>query len=273
MVGENGAGKTTLLNMLQGIDTDYTGRINLPGYVATVAQINDIVGESGGEMTQRLIRQAISERPDILILDEPTSHLDVDHHKWLVKTIHRFKGLVIVVSHNRAFLREMATAVWSFENGTVTAFNGGYDDYLAATASKRSAQMQDYKQVTNEKKRLAQRAQTAGEKSARAKKINPHKHSHAEIEAMKSGLNGVEKGFSQQKKALNSRIERLGKVEKPVDATKLKLQNPLNVRPGKPVVTALNLTVSQAEKLKPGTVWQLLVRMGLVNQRSFSTCC
>ncbi|WP_242458734.1 ATP-binding cassette domain-containing protein [Weissella confusa] len=109
--------------------------------------------------------------------------------------------------------------------------------------------MQDYKQVTNEKKRLAQRAKTAGEKSNRAKKINPHKHSHAEIEAMKSGLNGVEKGFSQQKKALNSRIERLGKVEKPVDATKLKLQNPLNVRPGKPVVTALNLTVSQADNL------------------------
>lgn len=249
VVGENGAGKTTLLNMLQGIDTDYTGRINLPGYVVTVAQINDIVGESGGEMTHRLIRQAISERPDILILDEPTSHLDVDHHKWLVNTIHRFKGLVIIVSHNRAFLREVATVVWSFENGTVTAFNGGYDDYLAATASKRSAQMQDYKQVTNEKKRLAQRAKTAGEKSARAKKINPHKHSHAEIEAMKSGLNGVEKGFSQQKKALNSRIERLGKVEKPVDATKLKLQNPLNVRPGKPVVTALNLTVSQADNL------------------------
>lgn len=83
IIGENGAGKTTLLNMLQGIDKDYTGQINLPGYVATVPQINDIVGESGGEMTQPLIRQVISERPDILILDEPTSHLDVNHHEWL----------------------------------------------------------------------------------------------------------------------------------------------------------------------------------------------
>ena len=82
MVGENGAGKTTLLNMLQGIDTDYTGRINLPGYVATVAQINDIVGESGGEMTQRLIRQAISERPDILILDEPTTWMLIITSGW-----------------------------------------------------------------------------------------------------------------------------------------------------------------------------------------------
>ncbi|MDF9300757.1 ATP-binding cassette domain-containing protein [Weissella fermenti] len=66
---------------------------------------------------------------------------------------------------------------------------------------------------------------------------------------MKSGLNGVEKGFSQQKKALNSRIERLGKVEKPVDATKLTLQNPLNVRSGKPVLTALNLQVMQGDNL------------------------
>lgn len=60
---------------------------------------------------------------------------------------------------------------------------------------------------------------------------------------------GLKKGFHNKKKALNSRIERLGKVEKPADATKLKMQNPLNVRLGKPVVTALNMTVSQADNV------------------------
>ena len=60
---------------------------------------------------------------------------------------------------------------------------------------------------------------------------------------------GLKKGFHNKKKALNSRIERLGKVEKPADATKLKMQNPLNVRLGKQVVTALNMTVSQADNV------------------------
>ena len=248
IVGENGAGKTTLLNILRGVDTDYSGTVTLLGFMAFVPQINTVDGESGGEMTRRLISEALVSRPDVLILDEPTSHLDTAHQAWLIKSLRHFKGLVILVSHNRAFLREVAMTVWSFENGKVTAFNGNYEGYLAEVAAKRDAQMQAYKAYVSEKSRLSQRAREAGERSARAKKINPHKHSHAEVESIKSNSNGIEKGFAQQRKAFNSRLNRLNKVEKPLSETKLTLQKPVMVRPGKPVITALDVTVSQGER-------------------------
>ena len=156
-------------------------------------------------MTRRLISEALVSRPDVLILDEPTSHLDTAHQAWLIKSLRHFKGLVILVSHNRAFLREVAMTVWSFENGKVTAFNGNYEGYLAEVAAKRDAQMQAYKAYVSEKSRLSQRAREAGERSARAKKINPHKHSRAEVESIKNNSNGIEKGFAQQRKTFNSR--------------------------------------------------------------------
>jgi len=248
IVGENGVGKTTLLNILRGTDTDYSGTFMLPGFVAFVPQINTVNGESGGEMTRRLISEALVSRPDVLILDEPTSHLDTAHQAWLVKSLRHFKGLVILVSHNRTFLREVATVIWSFENGLVTAFNDNYDAYLAELTAKRDTQMQEYKEYVSEKSRLSQRAKEAGERSARAKKINPHKHSRSEVELIKNNSNGIEKGFAQQRKAFNSRLNRLNKVEKPPSETKLTLQNSAMVRSGKPIITALDVTVSQAER-------------------------
>lgn len=108
--------------------------------------------------------------------------------------------------------------------------------------------MQAYKEYVSEKSRLSQRAREAGERSNRAKKINPHKHSRAEVESIKNNSNGIEKGFAQQRKVFDSRLNRLNKVEKPLSKTKLMLQNPVMVRPGKPVITALDVTVSQGER-------------------------
>ncbi|HNY40622.1 MAG TPA: ATP-binding cassette domain-containing protein, partial [Bryobacteraceae bacterium] len=72
----------------------------------------------------------IGSDPDVLLLDEPTNHLDQDSIAWLRGCLRRFNGAVVLVSHDRAFLDETASRVFSFERGVVVPCEGNYTAYL-----------------------------------------------------------------------------------------------------------------------------------------------
>jgi ATPase subunit of ABC transporter with duplicated ATPase domains len=165
----------------------------------------------------------------------------------LIKELKRSRGLVFVVSHNRTFLTAVSPGFWSFAEGEETAFSGDYEAFSQMTAHAKERQRHDYEAGRREQKRLTEQARLAGERSNRAKKINPHKHSHAEREQIKSGMNGVEKGLSQRKKVLQGRLERMIVTAKPKDPVRLTLQATAPLRPGKPVLTAVDLTVRQGD--------------------------
>ncbi len=75
IVGRNGAGKSTLAGMLTGTDRDFTGQLVVDGPVVYVPQIAPTLNQSGGQAMLARVRAALSQRPDILILDEPSSNL------------------------------------------------------------------------------------------------------------------------------------------------------------------------------------------------------
>jgi ATP-binding cassette subfamily F protein 3 len=75
--------------------------------------------------------------PDVLLLDEPTNHLDLPSIEWFEQTLAAYRGGVVVVSHDRTFLRRHATRIAELENGGCSVFEGGYDHYLAARAERR----------------------------------------------------------------------------------------------------------------------------------------
>ena len=79
---------------------------------------------SGGERARMALALIVLQRANLLILDEPTNHLDVESIEALEDAIEEYEGTVLLVSHDRALLRELSTRVWAFENGKMQDFGG-----------------------------------------------------------------------------------------------------------------------------------------------------
>lgn len=85
---------------------------------------------SGGWQRRVLLARALVAEPDILLLDEPTNHLDVPAIAWLEDALAQFRGAMLFVSHDRAFIRRMATRVVELDRGQLVSFAANYDKYL-----------------------------------------------------------------------------------------------------------------------------------------------
>ena len=96
---------------------------------------------SGGQKRRALLAQALACEPDILVLDEPTNHLDIESIKWLESFLLRYKGTLVFVTHDRAFLRALATRIVELDRGNLHSWACDYDTYL-----KRKEQLLDGEQ-------------------------------------------------------------------------------------------------------------------------------
>ena len=85
---------------------------------------------SGGWQRKAALARALVCNPDILLLDEPTNHLDVTTIEWLEGFLKDFRGSIIFISHDRAFIRSMATRIVDLDRGQLTSFPGDYEGYL-----------------------------------------------------------------------------------------------------------------------------------------------
>lgn len=85
---------------------------------------------SGGWQRRVLLARALVGEPHILLLDEPTNHLDVPAIAWLEEALSQFRGALLFVSHDRAFIRRMATRVVELDRGHLISFAATYDRYL-----------------------------------------------------------------------------------------------------------------------------------------------
>ena len=85
---------------------------------------------SGGWLRKAALARALVSNPDILLLDEPTNHLDVDTIEWLENLLLDFKGSIIFISHDRAFIRRMATRIVDLDRGQLQSYASNYDTYL-----------------------------------------------------------------------------------------------------------------------------------------------
>jgi ATP-binding cassette subfamily F protein 3 len=85
---------------------------------------------SGGQKTRLQLAAALVNSPDLLILDEPTNHLDIVMSEWLENYLREFRGGVLVISHDRAFLDNVVEEILEMEGGTLHRFKGNYSRYL-----------------------------------------------------------------------------------------------------------------------------------------------
>ncbi len=85
---------------------------------------------SGGWQRKAALARALVREPDLLLLDEPTNHLDVDTITWLENLLLEFKGSIVFISHDRAFIRRMATRIIDLDRGKLVSYPGNYEQYL-----------------------------------------------------------------------------------------------------------------------------------------------
>ena len=105
---------------------------------------------SGGEKNVLSMTQALLAEPDLLVLDEPANHLDYLGVAWLEDFLNRFKGAVLIVSHNRYLLDRVVDGILQLEGGRVSYYDGGYSNYRAARLRELLAQQSDY--IANQKR-------------------------------------------------------------------------------------------------------------------------
>jgi len=133
---------------------DFLGSFRFVGEMVTQA-----VGTlSGGEKARLVLAMLVWQRPNLLLMDEPTNHLDLTTREALSMALNEFEGTVMLVSHDRALLREVCDEFWLVTGGGVQPFDGDLDDY---------------QKWLLEQSREASREQSKGAKTKRNKAATP----------------------------------------------------------------------------------------------------
>ncbi len=89
---------------------------------------------SGGIKRRTLLARALVAQPDVLLLDEPTNHLDIESIRWLEEFLLNWNGTLLFITHDRAFLRALATRIVELDRGVLQSWSGNYDQYLVQKA-------------------------------------------------------------------------------------------------------------------------------------------
>ncbi|MCK8607735.1 ABC-F family ATP-binding cassette domain-containing protein [Apilactobacillus ozensis] len=106
---------------------------------------------SGGQQTQLAMAKLLLEKNDLLILDEPTNHIDVKTINWLETYLKSYDGALLIISHDRYFMDKVVTEVYEMTNGNLEYYNGNYTYF---TKEKIARQQQQFKQFEKQQKEI-----------------------------------------------------------------------------------------------------------------------
>ncbi len=100
----------------------------------------DFAALSGGMKRRVLLARALAGDPDLLLLDEPTNHLDIESIAWLEEFLLGWRGALVFITHDRGFLRRLATRIVELDRGRLIDYPGDYDNYLRRRAERDHAE-------------------------------------------------------------------------------------------------------------------------------------
>ena len=109
---------------------------------------------SGGQRTKVLLTKLLLQNPSILILDEPTNYLDVNHIEWLKRYLQNYENAFMLVSHDVPFINEVCNLIYHVENCELTRYVGNYDEFVRLYELKKRQQEKAYEKQQKEIDRL-----------------------------------------------------------------------------------------------------------------------
>jgi ATP-binding cassette, subfamily F, member 3 len=154
---------------------------------------------SGGEKTRVNLARILLKKADILLLDEPTNHLDIKAIEWLEEFLSRYKGTVVIISHDRFFLDKTISRVIELEDGKAEFYAGNYSYYIQEKEDRFLRQLSQYEEQHKKVEQLEKAAKRMHEWAKRADSGAMHR-----------------RAFSIEK-----RIERMDKIDKPKEDKKI----------------------------------------------------
>ena len=162
-----------------GEERDHEAKAILSGLGFKQTDFLRPMGEfSGGWAMRAGLARLLFQKPDLLLLDEPTNHLDLEANLWFEKYLSSFKGGVLITSHDRAFLNQVATRVLAIEPDEVVLLRGNYDHYLVSRERsleiKRAAAARQEREVQRQLRfveRFRSKARKASQVQSRLKQL------------------------------------------------------------------------------------------------------
>lgn len=195
---------------------------------------------SGGEKTTVLLGKVLLENPDILLLDEPTNHLDVKAMEWLEAYLRSYKGAVLMISHDRYFLDQVATKVVELERGKASTF---YGNYTAYAQEKERILLAEFEAYEDQQKKIK-----AMEKAIKRLRI--------------WAAQGDNEDLFKKAACMQKRLDKMEKIEKPVlEAAQMALAFSDTERSGKDVLSLSNVDKAfEQKRLFENLEWQVYYR-------------
>ena len=139
----------------------------------------DVSELSGGQRTKVLLTKLLLENPSILILDEPTNYLDVDHINWLKNYLQNYENAFILVSHDVPFLNDVVNVIYHVENAKLTRYTGDYERFQEMYAIRKrqedaafDRQQQEIERMEDFIQRNKARVATRGMANSRQKRLD-----------------------------------------------------------------------------------------------------
>ncbi len=171
---------------------------------------------SGGEKTRLCLARLLLTQPELLMLDEPTNHLDLQSVEWLEDTLKKYRGTVLVISHDRYFLNAVCDCMAEISMRRLTQYEGNYDRFAVQRQANLERQLKEYKM---------QQAEIARQEAiiARYRMYNREK--------------SIRAAESREK-----RLEKMEKLEKPVSEQKVRFSFEARRRSGDDVLIAKELS-------------------------------
>ncbi|MBM7616139.1 ribosomal protection-like ABC-F family protein [Alkaliphilus hydrothermalis] len=183
---------------------------------------------SGGEKTTVVLGKILIDHPDILLLDEPTNHLDMESIEWLEEYLRDYKGIVIIVSHDRYFLDNVVDKIIEIEDMESETYKGNYTDYINQKEEKMLIQFDDFKE--------------------QQKKINAMEKNIKELRDW--ALRADNNKFFKRAASIQKRLDKLNRIDKPIfEKQNMKLNLKTAHRSGNETIKVKELAKSYGDKV------------------------
>ena len=164
---------------------------------------------SGGERTRLALARLLITYPNVLVLDEPTTHLDIASRESLESTLESYDGALLFVSHDRHFINLMAERVWSIEDGTVQTFEGNFEEWMRVN---RPPEPEPVSKRARARHRRRERESRKQERNSGAANYAPKIDHEALIHGLEAEVEKIERQLEQASERQDlEAIARLGK--------------------------------------------------------------